>query len=94
MSSGPVHFRTARGTSLPALTTFGCKCPECYGLAEHMLTVTGRDYGLEHAPGHTVLLPDPCEGTLTCDCDRCDEQRAKLVSVPRPRIKQPWDIAA
>jgi hypothetical protein len=28
----------------------GCRCKECFGLAEHMLLSTGRDFGLPRAP--------------------------------------------
>lgn len=28
----------------------GCKCRECFGLAETMLLESGRDFGLERAP--------------------------------------------
>jgi hypothetical protein len=28
----------------------GCRCQECWGLAEHMLLSTGRDFGLPRAP--------------------------------------------
>lgn len=29
----------------------GCKCAQCYGLAEYMHDLTGKDYGLTRAPG-------------------------------------------
>lgn len=41
-----------------------CRCSRCYGLREHMLDLTGKDYGLPAAPGHEpvrlrILTPDP-----------------------------------
>ena len=33
----------------------GCKCAQCFGMAEFMLQVTGRDYGLPRAQGHPRL---------------------------------------
>lgn len=33
-----------------------CRCPRCWGLAEYMQQATGKDYGLERAPGCGVAL--------------------------------------
>jgi hypothetical protein len=33
----------------------GCRCRHCFGLAEYMDGLTGRDYGLPRAPGHAPL---------------------------------------
>lgn len=39
-----------------------CRCPWCYGLAEYMTTMTGRDYGLLRTwtpPPRLVEAPKP-----------------------------------
>lgn len=70
----------------------GCKCRECWGLAE-LMAARGRDYGyIPPAPGHAPL-PDPCDSTLTCTCASCKTGRTRLVQVAPKRqpIRQPWD---
>lgn len=59
----------------------GCRCPECWGLAELMLELTGKDYGLPRAPGHVPFAVDvtPCDGSYTCLCDACKAERAERV---------------
>lgn len=73
-----------------------CCCRECMGLAEFMLNVTGKDYGLARASGHAPFLveSDPCDGSMTCACKRCEaERRARIVRPVRP-APQPWESAA
>lgn len=36
----------------------GCRCSECFGLAEYMLALTGSDHGLPRARGHLALVPE------------------------------------
>lgn len=71
-----------------------CRCPQCFTLAEYMGDLVGaKDYGLARAPGH----PEPagrrltCDGTLTCQCVRCTEQRALLATVGSRDRPQPWE---
>lgn len=56
-----------------------CRCPECFGLAEFMLSETGKDYGLPASPGHSLpelVVPEP----------------APVIQL-RPRtVRQPWDV--
>lgn len=80
----------------------GCRCRECYGLAEYMLE-QGKDFGLERAPGHerarlrvvtvagrTVMTPS-CDGTMTCSCERCVGERMTRVKAQRAaNRRQPW----
>lgn len=73
-----------------------CSCSQCFGFAEYMLNVTGRDYGLAQAPGHapTLIEVDPCDGSMTCDCKRCEaDRRVRVVRRIQP-AKQPWETAA
>lgn len=55
----------------------GCRCPQCYSLAELMLEETGQTYGLPPAPGHAPApaLEPACDGTYTCPCPRCNTDR-------------------
>ena len=72
----------------------GCRCRECFGLAEFMHRLTGKDYGLPRAPGHSSLLPeelDPCDKTLTCGCARCESEREQRRAIALKRISQPWE---
>lgn len=64
----------------------GCKCRECFGLAEYMLEATGRDHGLQHTlrvvtPGPPVLmsLETACDGTMVCVCRHCADERARRI---------------
>ena len=72
----------------------GCKCRECFGLAEHMLQLTGRDYGLPRASGHSrpfapvlilnsknrVVEEQQCTGSYTCSCPLCAAEREHRVT--------------
>lgn len=83
-----LDFRTACGPSTPTLTPHnpGCKCRECYGLAEYMLEHRGRDFGLP-ATKITVLtygppiqsVEDLCDGTMLCQCKACTAERAARI---------------
>jgi hypothetical protein len=66
----------------------------CYGLAEFMVALTGKDYGLPKASGHAPhpaplrVVEAPCE-SMTCICPKCSAKRAQL----RPKnVPQPWDV--
>lgn len=58
----------------------GCKCPSCWGFAEYMRQLTGKDYGLPAAPGHAPE-PDetspPCQGGYVCPCPKCRAEVAE-----------------
>lgn len=54
----------------------GCRCPECFRLAEYVLALTGNDHGLPRAPGH---LPLPVR-----------EPEAASPPVKREAAPQPW----
>lgn len=80
----------------------GCCCPECFGLAEYMTKLTGKDYGLPAAQGPLTLRvvtagppvrEDPCKGTLTCPCVVCDQERATRVQRggQGSGARQPWE---
>lgn len=83
-----LNFRTARGPSTPALTQHnpGCKCRECYGLAEFMLEHRGHTFGLPatritvltHGPPITSL-EDACDGSMLCPCRACSAERAERI---------------
>lgn len=72
-----------------------CKCSQCFGLAEYMFQVTGKDYGLPRAPGCliTPIVLDPCDGSMTCECGRCVSERRSLQGRRRV-VRQPWESAA
>lgn len=84
----------------------GCRCPQCWGLAEYMQQLTGKDYGLPNAPGCTATLrvlttgPAPtslvaldrtCDGSMTCSCPDCEQERAQRVRLGGRDPRQPWD---
>ena len=59
----------------------GCKCESCYGLREHMVELTGKDFGLPAAPGHAPVVElVPCDGSYTCGCSKCREEVRALVA--------------
>jgi hypothetical protein len=68
---------------------------QCFTLAEYMLELTARDYGLRPAPGHgpPVLRVAACSGHYDCDCPRCTAARAELVrrGARGSGGRQPWD---
>lgn len=70
-----------------------CQCNQCYTLAEYMDGITGEDYGLARAPGHGLgpTGPQGCDGTPTCKCERCTEQRALIVQHGSRDRPQPWE---
>jgi hypothetical protein len=84
----------------PHHATEGCKCKECFGLTEFMRDLTGRDYGLPptEAPLRAVPLPlspvERCDGSFTCDCSSCAQERSERVRRPPKAAKQPWELAA
>lgn len=79
-----------------------CKCAACYGAAEFMMDLTGKDYGLPRAPGHrpqrlrvipaAVRVVSDCDGTLTCECARCERDRRERVAAASRTIRQPWEV--
>ena len=76
-----------------------CKCRDCYGLAEYMRDLTGRDYGLTPAPGHHGPAPalpgkTPCNGSMTCRCEDCENTKLELIVRRYNTARQPWEIAA
>jgi hypothetical protein len=78
----------------------GCKCREHYGLAEYMRDLTGRDHGLRptEAPLRAVPLPlavvERCDGSFTCECPKCAQERSERVRRPPKQPRQPWELAA
>ena len=67
----------------------GCRCPECFGLAEYMLRLTGSDHGLPRAPGHkppSYSPPKPPAPTVA-------EQLREVPVQVRERLapRQPWE---
>lgn len=105
MTFSPLPSHAVRSTAiLPDSTgqtparAQGCKCRECYGLAEYMLqSPAGHTYGLPVAAGHDVpavtdITRVRCDGTLTCACTTCASDRAARVKSPRPAPRQPWEL--
>ena len=73
-----------------------CRCPQCFGLREYMLQLTGKDYGLPRAPGHNVVeipIGPVCDGTYECACPKCVKQRRQAAEKARQvtHIRQPWE---
>lgn len=81
------------GGTLARVHSAGCRCRHCFSLREYMLALTGKDYGLEAAPGHAPAGGTQCTGELTCPCPDCARSRAARVDeAPRRReIRQPWE---
>jgi hypothetical protein len=73
----------------------GCRCKACFGLAEYMILLVGKDFGLERAPGcHSSAarpLEDHCDGTFTCGCKRCTADRTAAAKRGPVRIPLPWE---
>lgn len=36
--------------------------------------------------------PATCDESMTCDCPRCQQQRAVIIAHGPKRVAQPWDI--
>ncbi len=82
----------------------GCKCKQCFGLAEYMILWSGHDFGLERAPGchpgrtvklHVTTTGTPtvapaCNGLMTCPCERCVGERFEAVNRGVRPETQPW----
>jgi hypothetical protein len=79
----------------------GCRCRDCWGLAEVMIQMHGDDFGLERAPGHPTMMrlrittggvPEAvtCDSSMTCGCERCvGEREARAARAAETR--QPWE---
>lgn len=64
----------------------GCRCP-VHGMGavreqRTRLVAVADDAG--------VTFTRECDGSMTCMCERCCEQRAILVQHPRHTPRQPW----
>lgn len=77
-----------QATSCPNSFATGCRCADCYGLAEYMRETTGEDHGLPatKALRLSVVTAGPkreldCDGSMTCSCERCVKERV----TPRKR---------
>lgn len=84
----------------PHSYTDGCRCRECFGLAEFMLQATGSTHGLPRLEASPVArksvlsVVDTCTGTMTCECPVCSQERSERMSRPRKRVRQPWELEA
>jgi len=73
-----------------------CKCAECYTLTEFLADNGLPMHELPHAPGHQrlrvlTMSPQPaCNGSLTCPCPTCVQERLERQRKPQ-RIRQPWE---
>ncbi len=78
----------------------GCRCRECFGLAEYMTALTGQEYGIAAANGCAPLsapatLRVACSGSMVCTCDDCEADRLKLMRERNQQAaRQPWQLAA
>ncbi len=70
----------------------GCLCPQCWSLAEYMAHLTGKDYGLNPAPGHAPSLQAVKPSSSMTDLDPEEFKRLQEAAKRRPR--NPWEIAA
>lgn len=76
-----------------------CRCASCYGLSEYLTDNGLPDRGLPKAPGHERLhvvtlgaaVDAQCNGTLTCPCPRCVQERLERQHQLPRRIRQPWE---
>jgi len=67
----------------------GCQCPECYGLAEAMIEITGNAHGLPIARGHVSLRE-----ARRLKAEREARELPALGEPPRvrrPAAPQPWE---
>lgn len=86
----------------------GCRCRECFGLAEFMESIGRSSRDLPRAPGHDravlrVVTRDDvpaaehvvCSGSMTCSCESCVADRAARVKRGvRPTASLPIKHAA
>lgn len=77
----------------------GCKCRECFGLAEYLEAQGLSSRGLPRAPGHkpvslrvVTLGPDdqavtevPCIGGYVCECPVCEQERRDRIAAVKQR---------
>jgi hypothetical protein len=72
-----------------------CRCRECFGLAEYMLKLTGKTYGLtptrSEAPTRAVEPTGPCD---VCDHPHCQAQRLRERQKYQQAKRLPWELAA
>jgi hypothetical protein len=86
----------ADARTCPSSFTDGCRCPEHYSLREYQLAHGRPDFGLASALGNRPRpvvrdLADDCDGTMTCQCKRCQRERAERMKPGRFQARQPWE---
>lgn len=42
----------------------------------------------------SYTAPAACDGTMTCSCERCQQQRAILIQFGHKKVRQPWEQEA
>lgn len=48
---------------------------------------------VQQVEGHTTYsAPKSCDGSYSCDCPRCQDQRSALVGGGPKKVKQPWEV--
>jgi hypothetical protein len=73
------------------LLAFTVDCDHYEQLAAALTRIAGA------AQSRVVALPadpDPCDGSMTCACRKCSEERRRRIVHPIRPAKQPWDAAA
>lgn len=65
----------------------GCRCPVHSDGSNAPRERRGRLVAVADETGVTFAQ---CNGSMTCTCQRCCEQRAVLVSHPKHTPRQPW----
>lgn len=73
----------------------GCLCLQCWSLFEYMARLTGKDYGLQPAPGHAPpARARLVEGPSSDMMEMAPGELAELQARARKRVRQPWENAA
>lgn len=88
------HGSACRCPMLPpdaGLLAFTVDCDHYDDLAAALARVAGP------APRRIVVLPvdsDRCDGSMTCSCVHCAEERRQRIVRPIRAPRQPWETAA
>lgn len=58
--------------------------PSIYGSRPLRLVQTNQEQT-------SYSAPQACDGSMTCDCPRCQQQRAVLINAGPKLVRQPWE---
>lgn len=78
---------------MPHSYATGCRCPECFTLAEVVQERTGSDFGLASAPRRHIRLHVVTDGPEVChgyaNCCRCTDCRIRAGEIDHAKQPEP-----